>query len=280
MGTSRRYTKLLCSLLGAVVWSTALSAEKPTVISLSPAATELIYEMKLDTHLIAVDQNSNFPEQAKQLPNIGDPFNPNMELLAQFQPDLLIHFSRTQVLDTAKKTLNLTLFPMQPKSMEELFEQANQLASTLYQDRSAQITQWRQQWQAINQKYNSSPSANIQQVFVFLGANPIYTLGKKAFLSKSLHACGVRSLFDEQDFSSLMVSEEQLLITPPDKVLAGIAANEDSQSRRQQIIETFKKLGIPLSQEQVILVNQDILFRPSIRFLNYLPSLCEQLQTL
>ena len=276
-GTSRHSTGLLCLLLGAVMSITALSFEKPTVISLSPAATELIYELELESHLMAVDQNSNFPEQAKQLPSIGDAFNPNLELLAHYHPDFVIHFSKSQALDAAQQSLNLTLIPMQPKNMEELFKQADELASKLGHSRTEQVNQWRQQWQTLNKRYQSNNIS--KKVFIYLGFNPIYTLGKNAFLSQSLHSCGVQGLFDTQTVASLMISGEQLLLNPPDKVLVGISTHESRQQRTQKIIDEFKTLGITLTEKQIVLVNQDILFRPSIRFLNYLPTLCQQLQT-
>lgn len=277
-GTSLLLKRLLCLLTWVVALATTHASEKPTVISLSPAATELIYELKLDSHLIAVDQNSNYPEQAKNLPNIGDPFYPNLELLAQYQPDLLIHFSNYHALETAQKTFNFTLLPMQPRNMEELFAQAEQLANHLYHNRNEQIQRWHQQWHAINQQYKNTTSSSSRKVFVFLGTNPLYTLGKNAFLSQSLHTCGVKGLFDDQDYPSLIISKEQLAIQPPDKVLAGLSSHDNTQQRIQQIIDIFKSLGVFLTEKQIVLVDQDILFRPTIRFLNYLPTLCKRLQ--
>lgn len=274
-GTSLLLKGLLCLLTGAVVSTTALAAAKFRIISLSPAATELIYELHLEEHLIAVDQNSNYPEAAKQLPNIGDPFNPNLELLAKYQPDFLIHFSQNAVLDIAQNMLNLSLWPMQPRNMEELFEHANSLNEKFGTKNTQQIAQWRQQWENINKEFKNKPH---QKVFIFLGANPIYTLGKEAFLSQSLHACNVSGLFDNQNYASLLVSEEQLLIHPPEKVLAGLSVHEDPNKRTQDIINTFARFGITLTPKQIVLMNQDILFRPTIRFLNHLPDLCKRLQ--
>ncbi len=277
-GTTQLFQGLLCLITGVVALTTTSASEKPTVISLSPAATELIYELNLEAHLVAVDQNSNYPEQVRNLPNIGDPFNPNLELLAQYQPDLLIHFSHHQALETAQKTFNLTLLPMQPQTMGELFTQAEQLTNHLYHNRNEQIQQWRQQWQTIHQQYQNFTSSPPKKVFIFLGTNPIYTLGKNAFPSQSLHACNVKGLFDDQDYPSLMVSKEQLAIHPPDTVLAGLSSYDNAEQRTQQIIDTFKSLGIALTEQQIVLVDQDILFRPTIRFLNYLPTLCERLR--
>lgn len=274
-GTSLLLKGLLCLLTGAVVSTTALAAAKFRIISLSPAATELIYELHLEEHLIAVDQNSNYPEAAKQLPNIGDPFNPNLELLAKYQPDFLIHFSQNAVLDIAQNMLNLALWPMQPRNMEELFEHANSLNEKFDTKPNPQIAQWRQQWENINKEFKNKPH---QKVFIFLGTNPIYTLGKEAFLSQSLHACNVSGLFDNQNYASLLVSEEQLLIHPPEKVLAGLSVHEDPNKRTQDIINTFARFGITLTPKQIVLMNQDILFRPTIRFLNHLPDLCKRLQ--
>jgi iron complex transport system substrate-binding protein len=69
-------------------------AEEPgvpeRVISLSPTHTEIMFAIGAGDLLVAVDQFSNFPVEALDLPNELSGFEPNIEEIAAFEPDLVL----------------------------------------------------------------------------------------------------------------------------------------------------------------------------------------------
>lgn len=258
---------------------------KPSIISLSPASTELIYALGLENYLIAVDQNSNYPQQVKQLPSVGDPFYPNTELLAAYHPNWIISFSHSSVLDNLQSDIGFQQWIMQPQTMEELLDQAQQLSTLLltetpskHQTLAANITRkiqdWRTLWNHIQQQYNrQSPYTFL----VFLDGSPMYTVGPNTFLSRGLQACGLRSAFEQQPQPAFIVSPEALLLHTPDYIIAGIDPNESSSERKASIITTLAQKGLRIKATHIILADRDTLFRPSVRFLEYLPTLCQQI---
>jgi iron complex transport system substrate-binding protein len=64
-------------------------AEK--IISLSPTATETIFALGAEGRLLAVDDQSNFPEGALSLQAGLSGFEPNIESIAALQPDVVLH---------------------------------------------------------------------------------------------------------------------------------------------------------------------------------------------
>ncbi|MFK8024596.1 MAG: ABC transporter substrate-binding protein [Ilumatobacter sp.] len=60
------------------------------IVSLSPTATETMFAIGAGDLLVAVDQNSNFPDAALDLPNELSGFEPNVEAIAAFEPDLVL----------------------------------------------------------------------------------------------------------------------------------------------------------------------------------------------
>jgi len=60
------------------------------IVSLSPTATEMIFAIGADDRLVAVDDQSNFPAGALELPNELSGFEPNVEAIASFEPDLVL----------------------------------------------------------------------------------------------------------------------------------------------------------------------------------------------
>ncbi len=71
--------------------SEAPEAARPErVVSLSPTHTEMMFAIGAGDLLVAVDQFSNFPAEALELPHELSGFEPNVEEIAAFEPDLVI----------------------------------------------------------------------------------------------------------------------------------------------------------------------------------------------
>lgn len=60
------------------------------IVSLSPTATEMMFAIGAGDQLIVVDDQSNFPAEALELPNELSGFEPNVEAIAAFEPDLVL----------------------------------------------------------------------------------------------------------------------------------------------------------------------------------------------
>lgn len=60
------------------------------VVSLSPTHTEIMFAIGAGDLLVAVDEFSNFPAEALELPNELSGFEPNVEAIAEFEPDLVL----------------------------------------------------------------------------------------------------------------------------------------------------------------------------------------------
>ena len=60
------------------------------IVSLSPTATEMLYAIGAGKQVVAVDDYSNFPAEAVALGTALSGFEPNVEAIAGFKPDLVV----------------------------------------------------------------------------------------------------------------------------------------------------------------------------------------------
>lgn len=60
------------------------------VISLSPTHTEMMFAIGAGDQLVAVDDFSNYPPEALELPHDLSGFEPSVEAIAAFEPDLVL----------------------------------------------------------------------------------------------------------------------------------------------------------------------------------------------
>ncbi len=67
------------------------------IISLSPSATEMLFAIGAGDQVLAVDDQSNYPAEAEAKMTDLSGFTPNVEAIAAFEPDLVIHDGTTDL---------------------------------------------------------------------------------------------------------------------------------------------------------------------------------------
>lgn len=70
--------------------SVTIDKEPQRIISLASSNTELIYAVGLQTKLVAVDDYSDYPPEAKAKEKVGGFSKPNIEKIVSLAPDLLL----------------------------------------------------------------------------------------------------------------------------------------------------------------------------------------------
>jgi iron complex transport system substrate-binding protein len=67
------------------------------IVSLSPTATEMLFAIGAGDQVVAVDGFSNYPAEVQALPNELSGFEPNVEAIVAFEPDLVLHDGTTEL---------------------------------------------------------------------------------------------------------------------------------------------------------------------------------------
>jgi len=112
------------------VYPTQASSNIPKrIISLSPSATEILYAIGSGKQVIAVDDLSNYPAEAPMTKLSA--FNPNVEALLNYKPDLIIlNADATKALEVkaALEKLKIKVFlERAPKTLREAYSEVTAL---------------------------------------------------------------------------------------------------------------------------------------------------------
>lgn len=67
-----------------------LDAQPVRIVSLSPSATEMLYAIGAGDQVVAVDEFSNYPPEAVALGTTLSGYEPNIESISSYEPDLVI----------------------------------------------------------------------------------------------------------------------------------------------------------------------------------------------
>ncbi|RZS34285.1 iron complex transport system substrate-binding protein [Herbihabitans rhizosphaerae] len=90
------------------------------IVSLNPAATEVLFTMGAGEQVVAVDSQSNFPQRAPR--TALSALTPNVEAIANYKPDLVILFSDPGGLADSLEKLHIpTIRLASPKTTNEAY---------------------------------------------------------------------------------------------------------------------------------------------------------------
>jgi iron complex transport system substrate-binding protein len=105
-----------------------LDAQPMRIISLSPTATEMLYAVGAGAQVVAVDEYSNYPEEAAALGTMLSGFEPNIEAISGYTPDLVIASYDPGTLVEQLGALSIPVFIANAAtSIDNVYEQIEQI---------------------------------------------------------------------------------------------------------------------------------------------------------
>jgi iron complex transport system substrate-binding protein len=121
---SRPLLGVLAALLVALVVASGSPAATPPhrIVSLSPTATETLFAIGAGKQVIAVDDQSDYPKQAPHTSLSS--FNPNVEAIAGYRPDLVVvYYDPNGLAATLRKLGIRVLVQDAPKNLDGAYAQ-------------------------------------------------------------------------------------------------------------------------------------------------------------
>ena len=239
------------------------------IISLSPTATEILFALEAGNQVIAVDDQSNFPEDAPMTSLSG--YTPNIESIAEYQPDLVVASYDPGDLVAGLKALEVAAL-LQPaaSSMEDTYVQINELGVlTGRQSEASELIE------SIKSDLDEIASKKVGEGLTYYHEidNTFYSPTSKTFLGKLYSLLGLSNIADpaiEGGFGWPQLSAEFIIDADPDLIFLGNANWGESA----ETVATRPGWGsmTAVEKSQVIPVDTDTSGRWGPRVVDFLKS--------
>ena len=185
-------------LLLALLFSLALATSYPLVVSddlgrtvtipsepqrivvMMPSATETLCAVGACDRIVAADDYSNWPPEVADKPKAGGLYNPNVELIASFEPDLVIG-SKYGKLTEALEQLGLTVYAVDTQTYEDIFRTARNLGRLVNREAEAEALVARINADVFALETQAAKAADRPTVYYEIDATP-YTVGPGSFI--------------------------------------------------------------------------------------------------
>jgi iron complex transport system substrate-binding protein len=219
---SRLLLGVLATLLVVLVVASGSPAATPPhrIISLSPTATETLFAIGAGKQVIAVDDQSDYPKQAPHTSLSS--FNPNVEAIAGYRPDLVVvYYDPNGLAGTLRKLGIRVLVQDAPKNLDGAY--AQMLALGRITDHRAEATRLVASTKARIRTLVSKGAPRARGLTVYHELGPdLYSATSSTFIGRVYSLFGLKNIADAADASSSRypkLSAEYVVSADPDLIV-------------------------------------------------------------
>jgi iron complex transport system substrate-binding protein len=227
-GTATKYPLVISS--GGY---TTTIAKKPTrIISLSPSATESLFEIGAGKQVLAVDSLSNFPKSAP-ITELSA-FEPNVEAIAALKPDLVVlsvDAMKSLVVKEALEKLKIpVLMEKAPENLAQAYKGIEVLGAAT--DRTSEAKKVTFKMAALIKSILNRAKRTVKITFFHELDNTLYSVTSDTFIGKVYKDFGLINIADKaagaDSYGYPQLSAEYVLKTDPDIIFLADAEYGES----------------------------------------------------
>jgi iron complex transport system substrate-binding protein len=245
------------------------------IVALAPHIVENLYSAGAGDKLVGVVSYSNFPDAAKNVPEVGTYNAFSLEQVLALQPDLVVIWGSGNGMQTLPQfeALGIPVYVSElrqlsdvPKSIRNL----SQLAGTPATG-EAEASRIEAELSVLQRRYEEKRSLS---VLYQIWSDPLQTVNGEHLISEIITLCGGYNVFGNASSLAPRISIESVLLRDPD----AIVASGMGEARPEWLDEwrAYPSLTA-VANEALFVVNPDHLQRPSARIVLGAQSLCQQL---
>jgi ABC-type Fe3+-hydroxamate transport system substrate-binding protein len=237
MNAKARGSLLAFALCGAVVQACLLAnalpqpADQPVhrIISLVPAATEMLYAIGAGPRVAAVSSYDRYPPEVTKLPNVGALLDPDIERILSLKPDLVVVYGTQTDLKRQLARARIAVFDYRHAGLADVTQTIRALGARTGDGPAADVLAARIDRDLDGIRARVRPLPKPRTLLVFgrerLALRGIYASGGVGFLHDMLETAGGVNVFADVKLQSVQVSTEQVLAKRPDVILETRASN-------------------------------------------------------
>ena len=237
------------------------------IVSLAPHITELLFSIGAGPQIVAPDDASDWPVEAKRLPHVANYQSINLERLLAMEPDLVVVWSGYQQLMAEQiRALGIPVLMLESRQLADLERDLRILGQQTGHEPEAnrQAARVNAAFTRLRQQYQGRPPVSL---FYQLWVPPLTTVARGSWIQEAIELCGGHNLFADNPAPYPQVTEEAVVMLAP----ALIISAQDLPS-----LELWQRWPqIPAVRHKQLKVSQpDRLQRLTLRTLDGIDELC------
>lgn len=191
------------------------------IVSLAPHATEQLFSSGAGGRLVGTVQWSDYPDEARDIPRVGDTWNLDVERIVALEPDLVVAWRSGNPPAVVERieSLGIGVFLSEPASLEAIgtgIRRLGALAGTGPQAARAEA-EFLDRLARLRADHSGRQPL---RVFYQIWHEPTFTVNGEHLISRIIELCGGTNVFAGLDALSPRVSIEAVLAADPEVIVA------------------------------------------------------------
>lgn len=255
-----------------------ITLDKPAqrIISLAPHATELLFAVGAGAQIVGVSDYSDYPEQAKKIPSLGNIFALDLERVIALKPDLVVVWGtgNAKLLSSKLRDNHVTVFESEPHDFETIATSLERLAVLSGTDAIGKqaAVKFRTRLETLRQSYHLKQGQKTVSVFYQIWQKPLMTLNDQHLVSSAIRLCGGANIFGNLKEISPTVNIEAVLSLNPQAIIASSGEKQDVLADWLQFPRLFA-----VNKSNLFIIDGNWINRSGPRILDGVESLCKNL---
>ena len=245
------------------------------IVSLAPNLTEIVYAVAAGGSLVGNTEYCDYPAQAKTVAKIGDTMHPSVERIIALKPQLVLVSTASQ-LEAFTKQLDaqgIVVYVTDPHNLDEIIRSIETLGDLLgHRDWALTVAQnLRTRAAGVEVAMRTVKPV---KVFYQVSGEPLYTIGREAYLTDLVRRAGGISVTAEVPGAFPRFSDEAALAAQPEAI---ILPTGGSMGSGNFTVAAALKNSPAVLRNRVYKINADHLSRPGPRLIEGLEAMARAL---
>jgi iron complex transport system substrate-binding protein len=220
----------------------ALAGPAHRVVSLIPAATELLFAIGADSSVVGRTRYCDYPPAARSVPDLGDGIKPSIEAILARHPDLVVlyHSGQNAAIAGRLRELGIPAIRINTDALSDVPRVARILGRLTGHQREADSVI--SVFDTALAHASRPVPAHPPRVLLLVWEQPPMTIGRGSFLSELLERAGGQNLFADVTASSGVVSIEAVAARNPDLIFTTAEGTSAFASRPEwQVVPAVRE---------------------------------------
>ncbi len=186
------------------------------IVSMIPSSTETVCALDACDRLVGVDEASDYPARVRELPRLGNAYQPNLEGLVQLRPDLVL-VDQFSALADKLEALGVPVYAGTPQGYDAIFDTFALFGRLLDEEAAASRLTGRVR-AAVGAVERATAGTDAPSVYVEID-NGLYSAGPTSFLGQLIARAGGDNIVPARLGDYPQLEPEFVLAQDPDLIL-------------------------------------------------------------
>lgn len=195
----------------------------PRVVSLVPAATEMLFAVGAGPQVVGVSSFDERPDEVRSLPKVGALLDPDLERILSLRPDLVVTYRSQEALERQLSAAGVAAFVFAHGGLGDTLASMESLAAQVGRPEQGRTTAnlMRARLTAVRMRVEGRARPRVLLVF---GREPgalrqVWASGGVGFLHDLLDVAGGDNVFADVARENVQATTEMLLARAPDVIV-------------------------------------------------------------